>query len=180
MTRKKYERLWFTLPEIEQQMADREPTADRGLIRKILMHLIAEGHIEERDSLDPRMWREGCDVDWSTGQVMFPRRGIPVTLWQQATPAFRTTQVFEIINDLASSDDDTENVNAPNPAPRKRGARATEFPRVVGEMEQLSPDHLGGMKEEEMRATFGASRDTCRRARNEVLSRVGASNKSRQ
>jgi hypothetical protein len=54
---------------------------------------------------------------------------------------------------------------------RSRGPRPRQLPRVVNEMrasDQLS--RLDAMTEEEMAASFKASRDTCRRARREVLS----------
>jgi hypothetical protein len=37
-------------------------------------------------------------------------------------------------------------------------------------MREISRDDLDGMTEEAMAATFRASRDTCRRARNRILS----------
>jgi hypothetical protein len=52
---------------------------------------------------------------------------------------------------------------------RGRGAHPTQSPRVLAEMRAMPRQELEDMKEEAMRSTFGASRDTCRRNRNEVL-----------
>lgn len=54
----------------------------------------------------------------------------------------------------------------------KRGPKPQVMPRVISEMEKLAPAELERMPEEAMAATFGASRDTCRRARRQVLSKI--------
>jgi hypothetical protein len=54
--------------------------------------------------------------------------------------------------------------------PRQRGPRPTTRERVKNLMRRHSRAELEMMKEEAMSATFGASRDTCRKARAEVLS----------
>jgi hypothetical protein len=52
---------------------------------------------------------------------------------------------------------------ARGPAPEKRD-------EIKARMRELGPNQLRSMKEEEMASTFSASRDTCRRARAEVMS----------
>jgi hypothetical protein len=54
---------------------------------------------------------------------------------------------------------------------RPRGPEPEIFNHVVREMRANSPAELDAMTEEVMVATFRASRDTCRRARTEVLSK---------
>jgi hypothetical protein len=53
---------------------------------------------------------------------------------------------------------------------RKRGPKDVKRQAVIDQMQKLPLNELGDMKEEVMAATFGASRATCRAARNEVLS----------
>lgn len=54
--------------------------------------------------------------------------------------------------------------------PLKRGPRANVLPRVIAEMKKYDPEDLRQLTEESMSATFKASRDTCRKARLDVLS----------
>ena len=51
---------------------------------------------------------------------------------------------------------------------RKRGPKATILGRVKAEMREFDATALCEMTEEAMKAQFDASRDTCRRARQEV------------
>lgn len=53
-----------------------------------------------------------------------------------------------------------------------RGPQPTKREAIKCAMRRMSRMELGGMKEEAMAATFGASRDTCRKAREEVLSEI--------
>jgi hypothetical protein len=59
---------------------------------------------------------------------------------------------------------------------RPRGRKPAQRERVKTEMRRLDPSELASMKEEAMAVQFQAARDTCRRARNEVL----VENNSRQ
>lgn len=52
---------------------------------------------------------------------------------------------------------------------RARGPRPAVSKVVADQMSKMDPAELEGMKEEVMAATFGASRDTCRKARGRVL-----------
>jgi hypothetical protein len=52
----------------------------------------------------------------------------------------------------------------------KRGRKPLQFDRVANKMRGKSADELKNMKEAEMEAAFGASRDTCRKVRNAILS----------
>jgi hypothetical protein len=61
--------------------------------------------------------------------------------------------------------------NAGRRGRKKRGPKPLQLSRVTSEMQKKTPTELEEMKEEEMAQTFGASRDTCRKARNEVLSK---------
>jgi hypothetical protein len=56
------------------------------------------------------------------------------------------------------------------PQPRSRGRVPETLTRVMAEMRAMDPSRLGDMKEKQMKDTFSASRDTCRRARNAVMS----------
>lgn len=58
-----------------------------------------------------------------------------------------------------------------NPGPKK-GVRNAVKEKMMTSLRsgELTPDALSAMKEEAMRATYGASRDTCRKARDEALS----------
>jgi hypothetical protein len=62
-------------------------------------------------------------------------------------------------------------VGEPKGEKRSRGPRPSTKHRVIEEMRRSAQFHrLSEMKEDEMAATFKASRDTCRRARETVLS----------
>lgn len=52
---------------------------------------------------------------------------------------------------------------------RARGPAPRVSDRVAREMRGLDPAELEGMKEEAMKAMFGASRDICRKVRSQVL-----------
>ena len=57
---------------------------------------------------------------------------------------------------------------------RPRGPKPKTRERVIEEMRRMASDKIGqvelsAMKQEQMRVTFGASRETCQRAREEVL-----------
>jgi hypothetical protein len=99
-----------------------------------------------------------------------PRRRslIPVELAQHIeSPVPEPSSQAAAPGDEAS----TGSVSRKAPTARSRGPRPRQLPRIVNEMrasDQLS--RLHAMTEEEMAASFNASRDTCRRARNEVLS----------
>jgi hypothetical protein len=58
---------------------------------------------------------------------------------------------------------------------RRRGAPAKQMPRVLDKMrvflDSKGADTLRDMTEEAMKAEFGASRDTCRKARETLLSK---------
>ena len=56
--------------------------------------------------------------------------------------------------------------------PRRRGPVAETRKRIVAEMKLIPINELQMMKEEAMASTFGASRDTCRKAREEILSKI--------
>jgi hypothetical protein len=72
---------------------------------------------------------------------------------------------------------------APGPAPaqdpisRPRGPRPAKFLFVLTAMQKHDRNDLVRMTEETMRATFGASRDVCRKARAAVQSGVALSEK---
>lgn len=67
-----------------------------------------------------------------------------------------------------------KSAGAPEPAARKRGPKSAVGERVKAEMRTLPPSELKGLKEAAMAVMFGASRDTCRKARDEVLSEFRA------
>jgi hypothetical protein len=58
---------------------------------------------------------------------------------------------------------------------RRRGAPLKQMPRVLDEMQSFlaskGADSLRDLTEESMKAEFGASRDTCRKAREKLLSK---------
>lgn len=74
-----------------------------------------------------------------------------------------------------------ERVASEKPSGRARGPKPTTRERVAEEMRRMARDKIGqdelrAMKQEQMRAVFRASRETCQRAREEVLSKhVGIS-----
>ena len=53
---------------------------------------------------------------------------------------------------------------------RRRGPRPEQLIRVRQEMRSIPVEELRSMKEEAMKEQFRASRDTCRKARDEILS----------
>lgn len=53
---------------------------------------------------------------------------------------------------------------------RKRGPQPKKLDAVVSAMRKIDRTHLQAMREKEMEHEFNASRDTCRRARDQVLS----------
>ena len=73
-----------------------------------------------------------------------------------------------LVEPTATAAGDSKQANTPKT--RKRGVRAVKGPAIEARMRQMSRAELKGMKEVEMEATFGASRDVCRKARNSVLS----------
>jgi hypothetical protein len=56
--------------------------------------------------------------------------------------------------------------------PRKRGQAAVVLERVKAKMRSFDLKVLASLTEEAMKAEFGASRDTCRRARKEIQSEI--------
>lgn len=56
--------------------------------------------------------------------------------------------------------------------PQRRGRRATRSQAVIAAMRQVPRVELEAMLEKTMQSTFGASRDTCRKARSIVLSEI--------
>jgi hypothetical protein len=84
--------------------------------------------------------------------------------------------------DAAPGDEaSTGSVSRKAPTARPRGPRKLVQERVIHEMrisDQLP--RLDAMTEEEMKATFRASRDTCRKARQTILSKINNSDNLRQ
>lgn len=65
--------------------------------------------------------------------------------------------------------------------PRKRGPKATTLDRVIGDMRQAGGfPAIHEMKEEAMKAQFGASRETCRKARGVLESEFVANSKPKR
>jgi hypothetical protein len=62
--------------------------------------------------------------------------------------------------------------SAPASISRRRGPAPETRERIVAEMKQMPATELRAMKEVAMEIHFGASRDTCRKAREEVLSEI--------
>lgn len=81
----------------------------------------------------------------------------------------------EIDQSSANIDKSTKSPRAPLSVPhRRRGPAAETRKRVVAEMKLIPASELELMKEEAMASTFRASRDTCRKAREEVLSEIAS------
>ncbi|WFS06255.1 hypothetical protein [Methylobacterium sp. 391_Methyba4] len=72
-----------------------------------------------------------------------------------------------------ANSDDSEPVPTPTAGPattRKRGPQPKKLDAVVSAMRKVDRAHLEAMREKDMEHKFNASRDTCRRARELVLS----------
>ncbi len=135
----------------------------RGLESRLIASCIVDPSTGWKFDLDDSYWRRaGAIEDLSLGSGPLPF----------ALGGFGTQRSRGLIFISAEADADGKGGKAPSHVaspPRRRGAQAEVFERVKAEMAAMSVAELDGMKEEEMKATFNASRDTCRRARNSVM-----------
>lgn len=83
---------------------------------------------------------------------------------EQCSTAAMTPEPHLVRNELVN--------RQPSIPARKRGPKAKKRDRVLAEMRKLDFEVIKIMKEEEMASKFKASRDTCRKCRNLVLSAI--------
>jgi hypothetical protein len=119
-----------------------------------------------------------ADFDWKNSRPFEPwrvdRRGRDFD-WEPTRIKLIELQTEDVIDRLCNASARGpvhENRNVSVPGLRRPGARAHQMPRLLEEMKKCKASDLEQMKEEEMAAKFKASRDTCRRARNKVLSEI--------
>jgi hypothetical protein len=107
-----------------------------------------------------------------TGWVLIDQASLDAALSADSTAAEGNLLPNEAEGNAADGVAAEAHAMPARPSP-KRGPQPIVLNRVKADMRAArdqGTDDLGGMKEEEMAARFGASRDTCRRARRGVLS----------
>ena len=142
---------------------DENPLLSMKYVRRALAAVVAravsDGRIEVAGRWDgtwevipPDVWRGFQITNWSRGEA-------------EACDRERATRI-RVRPLLAAA---APPAHSPN-APKKRGPKPEKLELVKNLMRKMDRGELESLTEEAMAATFDASRDTCRRARNQVLS----------
>lgn len=108
-------------------------------------------------------WRRFSDPDhplWTHGIFFVEDRKVEPEIWRASLIGLFTARKAEV---AAKHSGD----GAPRPA---RGRPPRERLRIVAEMQKMDRSRLAAMKGVEMETTFKANRETCEKAREEVLS----------
>lgn len=134
---------------------------------EILLKNGTRSHIERAPG--PSIPLEAIPAASFAGVRFIDREGV------EAAPKEFPAKEFPRWCDLSLSEDDVRRlwpIKRPPAVGKKRGPKMPQLERVKAEMHLLPRDELVALKEAALEAKFGASRDTCRRARNEVLSEI--------
>jgi hypothetical protein len=177
---------WVTLPEAVELVS---PPLKSVQVRKAIWRAIRDRHLKLGGNIPPypmfrleEHTRPSASV-WETGLL-----GDELSEIERVThllndgsfePKLKASLIRAMFEDHAENVAGSEDVSKASIAassgltgkPRARRSHPVKRERVKGEMRKFVErcGDLDGMKEEEMVACFKASRDTCRRARSEVL-----------
>jgi len=163
---------WLDFPSAVRLLA---PPLDANEVRIALLRFAEDGFLQLRNVPDflGHRWRE-----FSAPENLLWKRGIllvegPPDDMNSFEPEIARTNLISLFT-VREADTGAERSSGASPKSPRRGRPRRERLRIIAAMRKMDRLRLEAMKGVEMEATFNASRETCEKARKEVLSEIAS------